>query len=236
MSMNAWPSLETMHYDGWILRFSGGYTKRANSIYPLYPSKIDVPMKVSHCEKIYNGKNLHTVFKITPYSTPEGLDYYLNNRDYRIIDPTSVQVLNLIDAPKPTAASLQVNNYADDNWLMNYCNFSHFTPKHFHTMTQMLRNIIPDRFFVTLYSENKAVACGLGVIEGNYIGLFDIIVDSDERGKGYGEQLVTNLLNIGLINGAKTAYLQVVMNNTPAMRLYSKLGFREVYHYWYRVK
>jgi hypothetical protein len=27
-----------------------------------------------------------------------------------------------------------------------------------------------------------------------------------------------------------------MLDNGPALRLYSKVGFREVYQYWYRVK
>ena len=36
--------------------------------------------------------------------------------------------------------------------------------------------------------------------------------------------------------GAQGAYLQVMLNNPPALALYQRLGFAEAYRYWYRVK
>ena len=53
---------------------------------------------------------------------------------------------------------------------------------------------------------------------------------------GYGEQLVRNLLMWGKQQGARAAYLQVMLNNAPALRLYAKIGFLEEYQYWYRVR
>ena len=53
LSMNAWPAMQTLHYDGWVLRFADGYTKRANSVYPLYPSEINVDEKIDFCESFY---------------------------------------------------------------------------------------------------------------------------------------------------------------------------------------
>ncbi|MDB5085123.1 MAG: family N-acetyltransferase, partial [Bacilli bacterium] len=32
LTLNNWQPLQTMLYDGWLLRFAGGYTKRANSV------------------------------------------------------------------------------------------------------------------------------------------------------------------------------------------------------------
>ena len=48
--------------------------------------------------------------------------------------------------------------------------------------------------------------------------------------------MMEGLLAHGQRNGARTAYLQVMLNNPPALQLYEDLGFKEVYQYWYRVK
>ena len=42
----------------------------------------------------------------------------------------------------------------------------------------------------------------------------------------------------GLGQGSRRAHrdLQVMLNNAAALRLYERVGFREIYPYWYRVK
>jgi ribosomal protein S18 acetylase RimI-like enzyme len=44
------------------------------------------------------------------------------------------------------------------------------------------------------------------------------------------------LLSWAKQQGAQKTYLQVMLNNAPALRLYEKLGFKEAYQYWYRLK
>jgi len=74
------------------------------------------------------------------------------------------------------------------------------------------------------------------VLQDGCLGLFDIITDEGQRRRGYGRQLMQGLLAWGKQQGARSAYLQVMLNNPPALALYAGLGFREVYRYWYRVK
>ena len=53
VALNAWPALQQMLFDGWLLRFARGYTKRANSINALYDSRLDVATKIAACERTY---------------------------------------------------------------------------------------------------------------------------------------------------------------------------------------
>lgn len=75
LSLNAWPGHHTLLYDGWLLRFSEGYTSRANSVNPLYPGSITgLEDKIKECEDFYTSKSLPAIFKLTPASFPSNLE------------------------------------------------------------------------------------------------------------------------------------------------------------------
>ncbi|MFW6030741.1 MAG: GNAT family N-acetyltransferase, cg3035/Rv0428c family [Halanaerobiales bacterium] len=86
VSMNAWPSLQTNIYDGWIIRFANGYTKRANSINPLYSSEINIENKINFCETLFKNKDLPIVYKLNKESKPTELENELAKKGYEKID------------------------------------------------------------------------------------------------------------------------------------------------------
>ena len=236
LSLNAWPALQTLLYDGWVLRFSNGYTRRANSINPLYPSSLGLDEKLHFCEDFYRGRNLPVVFKITDQSLPGELDQYLEEVGYAEEAATSVQTLALNTFNQKPASNLILWEDLQDEWLEAFCRMSPGVASQQPTLRQMLLNILPAHCFAALRVDGSIVACGLAVAQSGAMGLFDIVTDSALRQRGYGRQVLTGLLAWGKARQTHSAYLQVMLNNAPALSLYSKMGFLEKYQYWYRVK
>ncbi len=235
-SLNAWPALNVLHYDGWLLRFANGYTKRANSVNALYEGSQAVEEKIDFCEAIYQQQRLRTVFRLTPLATPENLDEHLAVRGYILIDRTSVQLLDLInlDLSSSERAFILPGRGGIESWLRSF-HFLNPYRKDAETHHQMLFRIIGPICPMVLMVGGEVVACGLGVIEGEFLGLFDMVTAKEHRRKGFGAEITSSLLAWGHDMGARYAYLQVMVDDIPANQLYAGLGFQETYRYWYRV-
>lgn len=235
VSLNAWPALQQLLFDGWILRFSRGYTKRANSVNALYDSCLGAEDKIETCESLYTSRGLPTIFRLTPFSQPPCLDKTLADRNYRKMDRTDVLFLDLascglFDTPAGRFEELDL-----DEWLATFHRLSQTEPVHHLTHREILQSIPSRRLLATLLDGHRPVACGLGVLEGTYFGLFDLITLAEERGKGHGTNLVSGMLRWARNNDARQAYLQVTSENVPAHRLYARFGFQQAYQYWYRL-
>jgi len=234
--MSAWPAMQSMTYDGWVLRFADGYTKRANSVYPLYPSEINLDEKIKFCASFYRTRGLPTVFKMTHASAPADLDPRLDALGYRIDSPTSVQTLDLSNGKQEIPGGVDLTSNDTEIWHEAFARMNNVPPDHRATHENILHAIMPDKCYASISVDGQIVGCGLGVLQAGYIGIFDIVIDPDHRGWGHATRLMGALLAWGKGAGANASYLQVMRNNAPALRLYGKLGFQEQYYYWYRIK
>lgn len=235
---NAWPALQTILVDGWVVRLADGYTKRANSANPTYPAADpDVAATVARCAAIYRERGLPPIVRLTSFGCPPGLDDLLAERGYRHVDPTLVMTRPLAGPmPEPRVAG-ELEAQAIEPWLERYVATSGAALERQATHAAMLGRIGGGACFGALRVAEavEPVACGLAVVEGELVGLFDIVTDRALRGRGYGGALVAALLRWAAGRGAATAYVQVTAANEPALRLYRALGFAEAYRYWYRV-
>lgn len=236
LSMNAWPSLQTMLYDGWVLRFSEGVTRRSNSIHPIFGSSFNYEEKITFCENLYTQKNLPTIFKLTSHVYPFDLDEILAKKGFTQRAETSVQTCDLTQAQFEIKPDIILNNELKEDWVRYFVKLNEFEPEREEIYHKIFKNIVPQAVYASYRISNRIVGCGLGVKQEKYIGLFDIVVDKEHRGVGLGYYIVTALMQWGKSQGATTSYLQVMLNNPIALHLYQKLGFEEQYQYWYRVK
>lgn len=236
VGLNAWPALRQLLCDGWVLRFADGYTKRANSANPLYPSRIPLDEQIAWCERCYAEQRQPAIFRLTSCLAPPALDAMLERRGFQLLDPSLVMTRDLRDPPPRPAGALDLHFEEDvGTWLDLYERLSGHTSARRGTHRAILQAIPSRRYLCSAVVDDRVVGCGLAVLENQYAGLFDIVVAQQQRGQGYGTSMIAAMLGWAREQGATWAYLQVVAANKPARHIYEKLGFQEAYRYWYRV-
>ena len=233
VALNAWPALSQVFYDGWVLRFSEGYTKRGNSANALAESTIDVSEKIEYCQQAYARKKLPAIFRISPLALPE-LDRELEARGYAFFHPTWVMTLDL-QLWEPPSGENQISESALEEWIDVFSLLSESQAGKQSTHLKILESIETPCLWALSKDQNDWVSGGLGVLDDRYFGLFDIVTHPEKRNQGFGTQLIAGMLKWAKDRGAETGYLQVMDENKPARQLYKKLGYRDVYKYWYRV-
>ena len=248
LSLNAWPSHQMQLYDGWILRFSYFYTHRTNCVEQFGSSVLPIDQKVPYCEEIYRRWKSPCIFKITPLSDPE-LDPLLEARGYEKQNVTRVlhRVLTEeADRPEDSQpvpfttqriGSMTVRDRIPDEWIdALFAIKGNAMVKHLKIVPSMYAAIPKDVRCVYIRDEEKIVATGLGILDREYIGVYAINVEPGHRRQGLARRICEQILEEGKKAGARKAYLQVVADNAPALRLYEELGFKEAYTYWFRLK
>ena len=233
-ALNGLPALKTEFYDGWIVRMSGGYSRRANCVAPLYGSTTPLQEKLVHCEAAYARASLPCLCKIFPACQPGNLDETLAQLQYARDADTLVQTKRL-EARSASSSAITLDECATDEWLETWRRLSGRS-QHSEVFRSLLNAIPTPSAYVIARTDGKSVGCARAVVSGSIMGLFDLLVDPKHRGQGFGRGLLEARLKWGFEQGARLAFLQVMANNEPALALQRKYGFSESYRYWYRVQ
>ena len=116
---------------------------------------------------------------------------------------------------KPTNGLIKLKKLLDNNafWAKN---------RKINDLRKCLAN---SDVIVSLWVENEIVGFGRALTDGIYRGvLWDIVIDQNHQGKGYGKLIVKNLLSTKKIRDTKKLYLMT----TNKKLFYSQLDFKEV--------
>jgi N-acetylglutamate synthase len=231
-ALNAWPAFQTVLCNGWALRFSDGYTKRANSANAVTPSgRFDHVRRV--VEALYPRQGLPAVFRLSPLAGGD-VDAELASVGYRHLDDTLVMTsaVKVRDGLDPEVVLSPV---PDQEWLAGFAAANGVDGARRATHDRIVSSIPFPAAFACVWQRGTPAAYGVAVTERGMVGLFDIVTVPSARRQGLARRLVSSLLAWGRSEGAGAAYLQVVAANQAAVRLYEGFGFAEAYRYHYRV-
>lgn len=232
-AFRAWPALETIDIAGWCLRFSGGYTKRANSINALGEIRDFSEKTAIDLEAPYRERGLGIVWRLTPLAPPAA-EAVLSARGYRAIERSLVQRRPL--RPDLTIdPQVQILARPTEDWIDAFSQHSPVKPDHRPVMRRMLSAIAQPVGFAFVVEDGQPMAMAIGAVEGDHMGLFDVLVMPQARRRGLARRITESLYAWAWWHGARFAWLQVVATNDAAMPLYAAQGFRTLYEYEYRI-
>ena len=93
------------------------------------------------------------------------------------------------------------------------------------TINDLKKCLANSDVIVSIWVENEIVGFGRALTDGIYRGvLWDIVIDQNHQGKGFGTLIIKNLLSSKKIKNTKKLYLMT----TNKKLFYSQFNFKEV--------
>lgn len=230
---NAWPSPRQVFLHGWMLRFSGGSTRRTNSVNPLRWDRRDAPGIISAAETLYGSLGRNTIFRLPDMAAD--IDEALNRRGYVLDQDVATLVADAITMPRLAPSDAVLSEAPDEAWLDTRRRTAGIDDTDFAIYRQMLDTIVLPRRFASIRDGGAVCSIAYGAIHDRLLVIESVATLPDFRKRGFGARTVGALLAWGREEGIEAACLQVVADNQPARALYDRLGFtRDLYHYHYR--
>lgn len=235
LTLNALPALRTLHYDGWLLLQSEGFTRRANSVQALRAGVLPLDEKIAWCEQVYASAGMPAVFKLAEGAAPPELDRALEARGYVRGGETGLHTRPLAQVPASAGQAWAVfDGFLTPAWLDDFARLRPLDDHERAVFARMQMQLGVRAGYVRLLVEGEPIGVAMGVLERGWLGIYDVIIAPRWRGRGYGRQMLLRLMAWAAAQGAQQAYLQVMASNLPALALYASLGFTPAYIYWYR--
>jgi len=236
-SLNGWPALRQLLFDGWVLRFSEGHTRRANSVTPLAAGRHDLEEKIAQCEALYEQAELPPIFRVTGLAEP-GLDAALDARGYAPAeDPSRVLYMDFARHAPLKSDALALDGYPGYSWSTAHARASSNDAETQSAQRKILQALaLPAVFTAVRGTDGHFGSLAFGAVHDRIVCVNLVVTHPAHRRQGLARHAVSAVLSWARDHaGAAGACLAVVAANTPAVALYRGLGFdTELYRYHYR--
>ncbi|HEU4578067.1 MAG TPA: GNAT family N-acetyltransferase [Polyangiaceae bacterium] len=236
--VDAWPAAETEELDGWLLRASGGPTNRGNSVATLAAgSALGLEERIARTEQWYRERGRTAVIQVGPAAAPEGLDAALEQRGYRRHGDsvTAIAAPQVVSEHTKSVLRASVESSPNPEWIGIVESSSRHASTH-EVLRGFLARLGARCRFVTAWVQEQPAAIGLGITSPGRLGVYAMHTVPELRRRGAARAVLHALAGTALAEGQGELYLLVDAQNTGARSLYTHNGFRDVYHYHYRIQ
>lgn len=236
VSFRSFPS-STTHYDGsWAIRLTSGHpAKRLNSVNPLDPGdNSEMVSRLQHAQDRFDSFGRPLIFRQSPLA-PEELDQLLDREGWARIEESIVMIADLDQMSFADAGEHEpVSDIG--KWVDCFLEVSGDEKAPKPGLVEVISNIAPNSGLFVNWQDGAAASVLRCVQDNELAGIFDLATAEMFKKRGFARDLMKSAMQWAKFSGARHAWLQVVANNAPAIRLYENFGFRELYRYSYRIQ
>jgi GNAT superfamily N-acetyltransferase len=231
-AVRAWPAGETREVDGWLWRYSGGGSQRANSVSALHYRGRDVEHTIDEIEQLYAERGAPVRFQVGfPVSEPLDLDARLAARGYVIHDPVTTLVKTVQEVALP--ANVALDDAPSQGWMAVYLGNISADRRPF--AAAILARVPAPRVFAEARRHGETIATALGVLHQGAVIAECVGTAASARRQGAASAVMQAIEAWAGAQGARTIGLQAVSTNMPAQALYAALGYTAAGTYHYRL-
>jgi ribosomal protein S18 acetylase RimI-like enzyme len=230
----SWPAVHTRPLGDWLLRASGGFSARANSVMAVGDPGRPVEEALGEVLAFYAGHALPAWAQVV---VGTGTADRFSESGWVTARPGEADSLFQVGGVAQASRAVRALLPADPPEVTTT---PRLTPRWLATDARArehgedARAVLegPDQVgFV--HVGDPLLARGRVACQGDEAGITDVWVSPDHRRRGLATVVLAELLGWAAERGARTVYLQVRADNPPALALYERLGFSTHHAYRY---
>jgi GNAT superfamily N-acetyltransferase len=225
------PAVETQYLGEWLLRASGGWTGRANSVLPAGDPGLPFSDAAKQAEAFYQERGLPPL-ALARLGSPER--ELFTQHGWTDARPTMSDALVLhttLDLVNGVPAyEVLVSDRPGPAWYG--AAFEAEVP----APAPGVMEGAPQAAFASVELDGRVVAVARGSMTGHWLGVDAVRVDPAYRRRGLATAVLQGLARWAGPLGGRRTYLEVEEENVGALATYTGLGYVEAYRYRYLTK
>src|SRR6266851_2335045 len=184
LALNASGAFQSLVYDGWLLGYRPGPTKRLRCVNAFYSTSLPLAEKVDYCVRFYQSVGLPAIFRMLPFSQPPELDAHLEKLGWNRFERTLVLRADVQTAAEVPAAEDSVEIVDVARWQEAAGGLLDLVGAALSAAIERAKSYPLPHIGAIIRDQGEVVACGLAKLEDAHVGLFAVNIAPTHRRQG----------------------------------------------------